>query len=268
MLALELLTAYADRRIVLVPPSARDPAFDVVAAYAVEAEIAALRRAGGHPSVGRKVGYANRALWRVHKLESVLWAHMYDDTVRYAEQNTAELGVGRMYAPKLEPEIIFRLKRALRGDPADPLEALRAVEWLALGFEIVDCRYPNWKFQPADFVAGLGLHAGLIVGEALRVEPGMLPRLAEQLAGFKVRLLKDGELVAQGSGANVLKSPALCLGELASGIARQAQAEPLAAGELIATGALTENQFIGPRESWAVQVEGLELPPLTLGTTA
>jgi 2-keto-4-pentenoate hydratase len=59
----------------------------------------------------------------------------------------------------------------------------------------------------------------------------------------------------------------LCLGELASGIARRPQAEPLATGELIATGALTENQFIAPGESWTVQLQGLDLPPLTLGTT-
>ena len=268
MLAEELLAAYTDGRIIEVPPSARDAAFDVVAASAVEAKIAALRRAGGHRSVGRKVGYANRALWRLHRLESVLWAHMYDDTVRHAEAGAAELGLGRMHAPKLEPEIVFKLKHAPRGDPADPVETLGAVEWLALGFEIVDCRYPGWKFRPADFVAALGLHAGLIVGEAVRVEADMLPRLAEQLATFKVRLLKDDGLIAEGTGANVLGSPALCLGELASGIARRPQAEPLAAGELIATGALTENQFIAPRESWAVQVDGLELPPLTLRTTA
>ena len=39
-------------------------------------------RAAGHRTVGRKVGYANKAVWRVLKLETLVWAHMYDDTVR------------------------------------------------------------------------------------------------------------------------------------------------------------------------------------------
>ena len=31
-------------------------------------------------TVGRKVGFANKAMWRVLKLDTLVWAHMYDDT--------------------------------------------------------------------------------------------------------------------------------------------------------------------------------------------
>ena len=43
----------------------------------------------GIATVGRKVGFANKAVWRVLKLETLVWAHMYDDTVRYADRNDA-----------------------------------------------------------------------------------------------------------------------------------------------------------------------------------
>jgi 2-oxo-3-hexenedioate decarboxylase len=265
-LARELLAAYADRQPVPLPPTVREAGFDLGTAYVVEAEVAALRRAGGRRTVGRKVGYANRALWRVFKLESVAWAHMYEDTVRFAAGD-ASLSLRSMYAPKIEPEIIFKLQRAPAGDPADPVAVLEAVAWMALGFEIVDCVFPDWKFKPADFVASLGLHAGLIVGTPRMIHATMIPELSQRLASAKARLLKDGRPVADGSAANVLGSPALCLGELARGIAGQANAEPLAPGELIATGALTDNQFIAPGESWTAVVEALELPAITVRTT-
>ena len=83
-LAEELADAYANRRIISTPPTARGAGFDIKAGYAVEAELTRMRRAAGHATVGRKIGFANKALWRVHKMDTLVWAHMYDDTVRYA----------------------------------------------------------------------------------------------------------------------------------------------------------------------------------------
>jgi 2-keto-4-pentenoate hydratase len=81
-----------------------------------------------------------------------------------------------------------------------------------------------------------------------------------------VQLLKDGALVDEGSGRNSLRSPALCLGELASAIARQSGAQPLTAGELVSSGTLTESQPIAPGETWTAIVDGLDVPSLTLST--
>ena len=266
-LACELMGAYADRQILAVPPSARDARFDLAAAYAVEAELVRLRRASGRTTVGRKVGFANKALWRVLKLETLVWANMYDDTVRYAEGNTSSLSLAAMVSPKIEPEIVFKMKRTVGGE-LEPAEVLDAVEWVALGFEIIDCVFADWKFQPADFVAAFGLHAALVVGEPQRVEPHTIPVLVERLPRFTVRLSRDGQLVEEGSGRNSLRSPALCLGELAASIARQPGAEPLAAGELVSSGTLTESRPIAPGETWTAVVDGLDLPNLTLHTLA
>jgi len=265
-LAQGIWEAYA-RRETIAPPSERAPGFDLAAAYAVEAELARMRRQAGHRVVGRKVGYANRALWRVFRLNTVAWAHMYDDTVHDAPDGTASLRVGGMRAPKIEPEIVFKLKHVPRCDPGDAAAVLGAVEWLAAGFEIVDCVFPGWKFTPPDFVACFGLHAGLVVGPPLPVGTATIPALAEQLATLTVRLFRNGELRAEGSGRNVLGNPAFALGALAGGIARQAGAEPLAAGELIASGALTDNQFIAAGETWTAVIDGLAVADLTLHTT-
>jgi 2-oxo-3-hexenedioate decarboxylase len=263
-LAQELMAAHSSGHVMTVPPSARDQSFDLTAAYAIEAELAELRRASGHTTVGRKVGFANKALWQVLKLDTLVWAHMYDDTVRYAGNGVASLSIEHMYAPKIEPEIVFRLKKPLGAEGRDPAAVLEAVDWLALGFEVVDCVFPDWKFTPADFVAAFGLHAALVVGEPRLVQPEMIPALVDQLPAFKVKLMKDEQLVEEGSGKNSLRSPALCLDELASAISRQPAAEPLAAGELVSSGSLTAAHPIASGETWTAVVDGLELSTLTL----
>lgn len=261
-IARELMAAYAARAALTAPPSARDPSFDLDAAYAVEAEADRLRREEGWTPAGRKVGYASKAVWRALKLETLAWAHMYDRTVHYAQGNTASLDVGRFASPKIEPEIVFKMRRRLDGT-ADAAAALDAVEWVALGFEIIDCVYPGWTFQPADFVAACGLHAALIVGEPQPVEAATMPALVDQLARFTLRLLRNGELVVEGAGKNSLRSPALCLGELAAAISRRMPAEPLAAGELVSSGTLTESRAIAAGEEWTASVDGIGLPALT-----
>lgn len=258
-LAHELLHAFNTGQMIPLPPSTRDPVFDVNSAYAVESSFARLRVASGRTTTGRKVGYANKAMWRILKLETLVWAHMYDDTVHYAAGNEGTLSLAKLRAPKIEPEIVFKLNQ-----PVAAGNALAAVEWVAAGFEIIDCPFPDWQFKPVDFVAAYGLHAGLVIGEPVPVDEGRIPSLVEELAGFKLKLLKNGQLAEEGFGKNSLRSPALCLAELAAAAQRQAPVEPLAAGELISTGTLTTAPLIAPGEVWSVEFEGLALPGLTL----
>jgi len=266
-LALELVAAYAERRPLAVPPSTRD-GLDLTTAYGVEGELVRMRREAGRTTTGVKVGFANKAVWRVMKLDTLVWAHMYDDTVRIASGNEATLPLAQMISPKIEPEIVFKMKAPLGAGVTDAASALDAVEWLALGFEIIDCPYADWKFQPADFVAAYGLHAALVVGDPLIVTPSHIPALAEQLPTFKVRLAKNGDVVDEGLGRNSLRSPALCLAELATAMSRasatQDGTEPLAAGDLVSSGTLTESTLIQRGAMWTASVEGIDLPTLTL----
>jgi len=265
-LARELFSAYKTGGMIEIPPSAR-PGFDLNTAYNVEAKLKQFREAAGHKAIGRKVGYANKAMWRLLKLETLVWAHMYDDTVHYAEGNSATLTVVHPRSLKIEPEIVFGLKEPVTGDGPDADSALASADWVALGFEVIDCPFPEWKFQPSDFVASFGLHAALVVGERIKVRPDLVPTLMDELARFKLRMAKSGEIVEEGSGRNSLKSPALCLAELGGAISRRFPSHPLSAGEVVSSGTLTAGHTTAKDDLWTAEVEGISLPSLTLRLT-
>jgi 2-keto-4-pentenoate hydratase len=274
-LADELEQAYARGELRPSAPSARASGLTLEMAYEVEAELARRRVATGHRAIGLKVGFANKAMWRILKLKTLVWAHMYDDTVHLVPTSRAALRLACRVAPRIEPELVFKLSRTPEPGVTDPAAVLEAVEWMALGFEINDCVFPAWKFQPADFVAAYGFHTALFVG------PPRPPQSsdADALARFGLRLSRNGQLVEEGAGKNALRSPALCLAELAGAVSRQARAageahparrattEPLVAGDLVSTGTLTTPQPIAPGDAWRAEVDALTLPPLALDLT-
>jgi 2-oxo-3-hexenedioate decarboxylase len=262
-LAQEITEAYAKRALVSTP-SSRDGGLDLDTACAIEGAIAQARRSSGHQTLGWKVGYANRAMWRAVNLETVVWAHVYDDTVRYADWNDAKLSIASMVSPKIEPGLVFKLaKTPVSTDPAAVLEA---TEWYALGFEIIDCVFPDWTFQPADFVAARGLHAALVIGEPVYVEPEDIARLVPDMAAFTVRLLRNNEMVEEGAAKNALESPVLCVAELGEALKRRG-GETLQAGDVISTGALTTALPIAVGDVWIASLSGIPPSSLTLRIT-
>ncbi len=262
-LANELLAAHNKGQAVESRPSSRDSEFDLTAAYQVEGELARLRRSSGTKTTGRKIGFTNRAVWPKLDLDTIVWGHVYNDTVHLASGNHFILNIGSMVAPKIEPEVVFKLKSTIDlAIASDPVKVLEAVEWMALGFEIVDCPYPNWRFRPADMVAAFGFHGALIIGDPHPLKN--LEQLADQLANFKLKLLKNGEVAAEGAGKNVYDSPALCLGQLARTISAQVGVDPLERGEIITSGTVTDAQPVAIGEEWAAITEGLNLPSLSI----
>jgi 2-keto-4-pentenoate hydratase len=169
-----------------------------------------------------------------------------------------------MVTPKIEPEIVFKLASVPAA--SDAVSVLQATEWIALGFEVIDCVFPDWKFQPADFVAARGLHAALVVGEPVFIEPDQIEKLATELADFTVRLLRNNEMVEEGTGKNALKSPALCVGELGEALKRRG-GETLQPGDLISTGTLTTSLPMTAGDTWIASLSGIPPSSLTLRVT-
>jgi 2-keto-4-pentenoate hydratase len=83
-----------------------------------------------------------------------------------------------------------------------------------------------------------------------------------QLPRFEMILRKGDAIVDRGVGEIVLGSPLAALGHLVGLLARQPQAAPLAAGELVSTGTLTDAHPVAPGEAWSTEIHGLPLAGL------
>jgi 2-oxo-3-hexenedioate decarboxylase len=259
-IASELIAAY-DTATMLTPITKRARGFDVAAAYAVRGEIDARRRAQGWRPAGRKIGFTNRTLWPRYDIWHPLWAHMWVHTVRFAGAHAA-LELESMVQPRIEPEVVFRLRAPVPA-AADALQVLECIEWIAPGFEIVQSHFPDWKFAAPDCTAAFGLHAALLVGTPVSVTDANRKTLAEALPRFTLTLSRGREVIDRGAGSDVLDSPALALVYLARVLASQPQFAPLAAGEVITTGSLTDAWPVRAGETWISDYGALGIGGLT-----
>lgn len=220
-------------------------------AYAVARCLAQDRQAAGHCPIGQKIGLTHRPIWERLGVEEPVWAPVYADSTTRGSQ----FSLDPLVSPRLEVEFVLKLRRPLSRGATLP-EALDAVEWVALGFEIVDCHYPGWSCRPPDIVADHGLHAGLVVGEARRCTPAELLSLPATV----VAATCDDVQIADGAGRDVLEGPVQAVVELLA----SSFAQDLQAGDLVSTGALTRTSHpVAPGQTWAAQIaDGLPLPPV------
>jgi 2-oxo-3-hexenedioate decarboxylase len=260
------LIAAHDGAVQIASLSADDPAFDVAAAYEVLAEIERRRIAQGWRPGGRKIGFTNRPIWPRCGVYLPMWARTWAHTVHFAPGNRASLALTGLVQPRIEPEVVFRLKAPV-ADTTDAIAILRCVEWMAPGFEIVQSHFPGWKFTAADCTAAFGLHGALVVGAPCPVTDANRAVIAAALPAFALTLKRGDTVIDTGTGANVLDSPALALAHLAHVLAGQPGMPPLAAGEVITTGTITDAWPVLPGEIWTSDYGALALPGLELTLT-
>lgn len=232
------------------PLSARDPSFDVAAGYRVLGALHARRIAEGWRPIGRKIGFTNTTIWARYGVDRAMWSHVWDRTVVFAERGEATVDIAGLMEPRIEPELVLALRDPLP-EGSDPVQLLGAVAWIAAGFEIVHSVFPGWRFTAADCTAAFGLHGRLVVGPKLVVDDTNRATLAAAMPRFPATLLRGDALVDSGAGANVLGSPLHALAHLRDLLAAQADASPLAGGEIVTTGTLTDAWPIAAGETWS-----------------
>lgn len=267
-LANELIGLHRQPRLA-TPFSTRYPGLTAETAYAAARQLHAHRLAQGWTLLGRKNGFTNRGIWERYGVDGPMWGAVYDRTLIFAQSNRAAVSLAGLEQPRIEPEICFKLKSAPPTTPAalslytkNPAALLEAVEWVAHSVEIVQCHHPEWKMTLADCIADNALHGKLIVGTPLDVRE--IPDLAGKLPALKVKLFRGETLVDEGAGANVLDSPLLSLAFLVEILARQKESPPLAAGEIVSTGTLTDAYPVAPGERWNTVFAGLPFQGLSL----
>jgi 2-keto-4-pentenoate hydratase len=243
-----LLSAF-DSGSLLSPITRHSSGFTIRDAYAVLERIASVRTAKGWQPAGRKIGFTNRTIWERYGVEQPMWAHVWTSTVLMTRGGTGSVALEGLAQPRIEPEVVFKLRADL--SPTErPEEVISAVEWIAAGFEVVQCHYPDWGFTLADCTADFGLHARLLVGEPVTVDPDDTRALTAIMPTFELVLARNRSVVARGIGANVLDGPLHALAHLTRVLANQPEFAPLRAGEIITTGTITDAHPIQSGDRW------------------
>jgi 2-keto-4-pentenoate hydratase len=213
----------------------------------------------GWRALGRKIGFTNRTIWPLYGVYEPMWGTVYDRTVLQARDDACRVPLEGLLQPRIEPEILFKLKAAPRSARID--ELVSCIDWVTHSIEIVQCRQPGWKVTLAECAADNGLHGRLVVGTPVPLKE--LPDLEARLPRVEALLSRGSGLVDRGTGENVLGSPLAALAHLVDLLARQGAA-PLAAGEIVSTGTLTDAHPVAPGETWKTEIKGLPLHGLTV----
>jgi len=217
-------------------------------------------REGWRP-LGRKIGFTNRTLWPLYGVYEPIWGFVYDRTLVRSKDDRATVPLAGLTQPRIEPEICFQLKKAPRS--SRPEELLACLEWVTHSIEVVPCQQPGCKgVTVANSTAENGLHGRLVLGTPVPIE--RFAGLAATLPKMQVELKKGDRVVDRGVGANVLDSPLLALAHLVNLLAKQPEAPPLAAGDIVTTGTLTDAHPVAPGESWSTEIRGIDLSGLEI----
>ena len=241
--------------------SSRPGGLALANAYRVTPLLRAAFEARGEKITGRKIGFTNRTMWKVYGVGAPIWGYATDHTT-HELAHTPVLLVKDFIDPRIEPEVMFGLKSA-PSPSMNEAALLDCIEWVSLGYEIVQSIFFDWKFAASDTVVANGLHGALLVG----TRHAIAPRKSEwqrELATFEVELFCNGKLSQRGGGALVLDNPLLALRHLVELLANDPQNPPLGAGEIISTGTLTLAMPVSAGESWTTKASGIPLEEITL----
>jgi 2-keto-4-pentenoate hydratase len=244
------------------PFSSRPGGLSVDDAYRVTPLLRRMYEAGGAKILGRKIGFTNPTIWAQYGVYAPIWGYVFDRSL-HDLASVETLPLAPFPEPRIEPEIVFGLAAAPTAQ-MDEAALSSCIAWVALGFEIVQSIFPDWKFSAADTIAANGVHGALLIG------PRRLfaPRAAEwqrTLTTFQIDLSCDGRVVDRGDAENVLGGPLSALRHLVGLLASDPLNPPLAAGEIVCTGTLTKAMPVAAGETWTATPSGIALDGIRLG---
>ncbi|MDQ3945288.1 MAG: fumarylacetoacetate hydrolase family protein [Actinomycetota bacterium] len=185
--------------------------------------------AEGARLVGAKLGLTSRAKQAQMGLSAPVHGFL-TDAMRL--ETGEPLVVAALGQPRVEPEIAFVIRRDLAGPAVTSTEVLAATAAVCPALEILDSRYPDYKFTLPDVVADNTSAGRFVLGATLTPPLGIDLRLVGCV--FE----RNGALAGTAAGAASLGHPAAAVAALVRELA--ARGEGLSAGDVVMSGGLTE----------------------------
>jgi 2-oxopent-4-enoate/cis-2-oxohex-4-enoate hydratase len=220
----ELYEAWLSRS--TVPPLLeREPEITIADAYKIQLRFVERRVQAGEKIIGKKIGVTSKP---VQDFLGVYQPDFGQLTSGMVYQEGEVIDLGKLIQPKAEAELAFVLKEDLIGPGITAMDVIRATDYVAPCFEIVDSRIKDWKIKIQDTVADNASCGVFVIGKT-RGDPR---KLDITLAGMVLEM--NGELHSTGVGAAVQGSPVNAVVWLANTLG--ALGIPFRAGEVILSG--------------------------------
>jgi len=220
------------------------PGLDFDDAYAIQDALRGLCLGRGERIVGYKTGLTSRAKMKQMGVDTPVFGFL---SSAGALPDGGEVDCTQLIHPRVEPEIAFVTKRALRGPGCHIGAVLAATDFVLPAIEVIDSRYRDFKFDLQSVVADNTSAARYVVGGCMG--QGL------DLRTLGVVLEKNGEPVAFGAGAAVVGHPAAAIAMLVNHLG--ARGEELPAGSLILSGGITEAVAVAAGDNVSLRVQGL-----------
>ena len=222
------------------------PQLDWDDAYAIQADIRRLKEGRGQKVAGLKAGMTSRAMMKQMGVETPVFGLIFD---YMSVVDGGEIKRSELIHPKVEAEIAFVLKSALRGPGCHVGAVLAATDFVVPVVEIVDSRYEHYRFDLASVIADNTSSARFVVGGVSRSVEGL------DLRTLGIVMQKNGEIAAVAAGAAVLGHPAAAVAMLANTMAQRG--EEVSAGTFILSGGATEAIPVAVGDAIHVRFQGM-----------
>jgi 2-oxopent-4-enoate/cis-2-oxohex-4-enoate hydratase len=220
----EIYEAWLSRSTVQ-PLLAREPEITIDDAYAIQLRFIERRVQAGETIIGKKIGVTSKP---VQDFLGVYQPDFGQLTSGMVYQEGENIDLSKLIQPKAEAELAFVLKEDLIGPGITAMDVIRATDYVAPCFEIVDSRITDWKIKIQDTVADNASCGVFVIGKT-RGDPR---KLDITLAGMVLEM--NGEVHSTGVGAAVQGSPANAVAWLANTLG--VLGIPFRAGEIILSG--------------------------------
>ncbi|MES2535096.1 MAG: 2-oxo-3-hexenedioate decarboxylase [Pseudomonadota bacterium] len=222
------------------------PELDWDDAYAIQDAIRAIKQARGTRIVGLKMGLTSLAKMKQMGVVDPVRGFLTDYGV---VADGGECDTKGLIHPKVEAEIAFVTRVALRGPGCHIGDVLAATDFVLPAVEVIDSRYKNFNFDMKSVIADNTSAARFVVGGR------SCNAMDLDLKNLGVVMEKNGVVVATAAGSAVLGHPAQSVAMLANMLG--ARGEEIPAGTLILTGGVTEAISVAKGDNITVRYQHL-----------
>jgi 2-oxo-3-hexenedioate decarboxylase len=222
------------------------PDMDWDDAYLIQEEIKRRKMARGTKIAGLKAGLTSFAKMKQMGVETPCFGFVTDYG---CVPDGGEVKVSELIHPKVEPEIVFVMKHALKGPGCHIGAVLAATDFIMPGIEVIDSRYRDFKFDLKSVIADNTSASRFVLGGTIKA-PGDV-----DMRTLGVVMEKNGEVVSLGAGAAVLGHPATAIAMLANHLGARGQEIP--AGAMILSGGVTEAVAVKAGDNVTLRVQHL-----------